>query len=126
MPKSKRAKELIPKTAKECEVTEELATDVVNFYYTKLRKKMEALEDYRIGVPVLGTFTISKAKLKRSIDKLTHILTDKSQVNFDRIKKYTLTQSKLDIQKALLVKIEDDEKERERRKKDMEQQSTDT
>ena len=50
MLKSKRAKSLIPKSAKDCGVSEELTTDVVNFYYTRLRKEMESLNSHRIGV----------------------------------------------------------------------------
>ena len=105
MPKSKKAKELIPKTAKECNVSDELATDVVNFYYTKLRKKMESLEEHRIGVPILGTFSISKVKLKKSIGHLTNILKDDTQVNFSKIRKYKISKSQLDMQQALLSSI---------------------
>jgi len=121
MLKGKRAKKLIPKTAKQCSVSEELATDVVNFYYTKLRKKMEALQDHRIGVPVLGTFSISKPKLKNSIKKLTYLLIEgNTQVNFDKIRKYKLSKSQLELQQSLLEIIEKDEHERNQRKKDLE------
>tara|TARA_R110000772_G_scaffold265784_1_gene387510 strand:+ start:3471 stop:3866 length:396 start_codon:yes stop_codon:yes gene_type:complete len=119
MLKSKKAKSLLPKTAKECKVSEELATDVVDFYYTKLRKKIESLQDFRIGVPILGTFTVSKHKIKRSVDKLTKILTDGSPESFERIKKYKLTEEMRDMQQLLLNKIEKDEQEKDCRKKDM-------
>ena len=121
MLKSKRAKELLPKTAKECEVSEELATDVVSFYYTKLRKQMESLDEPRIGVPILGTFVVSKPKLKRSVDKLTRILSDDSPESFKKIKKYKLTEGMRDMQQSLLSKIEDDEQERRQIKRDLEE-----
>lgn len=121
MLKSKKAKTLIPKTAEECKVSEELATDVVNFYYTKLRKKMESLEEPRIGIPILGTFIISKPKLVRSISKLTRILSDDSPESFKKIKKYKLTEGMRDMQQNLLDKIEKDEQERERLKRDLEE-----
>jgi len=124
MLKSKRAKELIPKTAKQCDVSEELATDVVNFYYMKLRKKMEALEDYRIGVPILGTFAVSKPKLKKSIARLTTIQEVKTQVNFDKIKRYKLSEGQLELQQTLLDKIEKDEQERKQLKDNLEKSSS--
>lgn len=119
MLKSKKAKSLLPKTAKECKVSEEFATDVVDFYYTRLRKKIESLQEFRIGVPILGTFTVSKNKIKKSVDKLTKILTDGSPESFERIKKYKLTEEMRDMQQLLLNKIEKDEQEKKCRKKDM-------
>lgn len=113
MLKSKRAKSLIPKSAKDCDVSEELTTDVVNFYYTRLRKEMESLKSDRIGVPILGTFVISKPKLKRSLKKLTTILTDGTPESFQKIKKYKLTEGMRDIQQDLMDKIIKDEQERE-------------
>jgi hypothetical protein len=121
MLKSKRAKQLLPKTAEECKVSDELATDVVNFYYTKLRKQIESLKSARIGVPVLGTFIVSKPKLKKSIDKLTRILSDDSPESFKKIKKYKLTEGMRDMQQSLLNKIEKDEQERKQLKRDLEE-----
>jgi len=121
MLKSKKAKELLPKTAEQCKVSEELATDVVSFYYTKLRKQLESLEESRIGVPVLGTFVVSKTKLKRSVDKLTGILSDDSPESFKKIKKYKLTEGMRDMQQSLLDKIESDEQKREQLKRDLEE-----
>lgn len=113
MLKSKRAKSLIPKSAKDCDVSEELTTDVVNFYYTRLRKEMESLKSDRIGVPILGTFIVSKPKLKKSLEKLTTILTDGTPESFQKIKKYKLTEGMRDIQQDLMDKIIKDEQERE-------------
>ena len=100
MLKSKKAKSLIPKTAEECKVSEELTTDVVNFYYTKLRKKMEALEDPYIGVPSLGIFKVSKRKLKHSINKLTEIIKSDSQESFKMIKRFKISEALRDKQRT--------------------------
>ena len=121
MLKSKKAKSLVPKTAKDCNVSEELAMDVVNFYYTKLRKKMEALEDPYIGVPSLGIFKISKRKLQHSINKLTAIIKSDTQESFKMIKRFKISESLRDKQIVLLDKIEADEKERRKRKQDLEE-----
>jgi len=121
MLKSKKAKDLIPKTAEELEMSEELVTDVVNFYYTELRKKIENLEDIRIGVPNIGTFTARKKSLEKSVATLTRILTDGTEESFKKIRKYKLTEDVRDLQLALFKKIEKDEQERKQAKLDLEE-----
>jgi hypothetical protein len=122
MLKSKRAKDLIPKTAEELDKDVELVSDVIGFYYRELRQKMESLEHYRISVPILGTFTLSKKKLERSIKKIEEILADNTPENFARLKKYKITEELRDKQKALLDKIKKDDDEFEQRKKDLAEQ----
>ena len=126
MLKSKRAKSLIPKSATDCNVSEELTTDIVNFYYTRLRKEMESLNSHRIGVPILGTFVVSKPKLKRSLEKLTTILTDGTPESFQKIKKYKLTEGMRDMQQDLMDKMIKDEQEREYLKANVGKPKTDT
>ena len=122
MSKQRRAKKLIPKTAKDCNVSEELVGDVVDFYYTELRKKMEALEDVSIGVPALGTFTVSKPKLKKSIEKITEMLSSDRPESFKLLKRYNLSTEIRDKQQSLLDKLETERNERDRRKEDLEKQ----
>ena len=125
MSKTKRAKELISKTAKKCKVSEELTGDVVNFYYTELRKKMEKLEDVTIGIPSLGTFSISKPKLKKSIKKITEMLISDKPESFKLLKRFNLSTEIRDKQQVLLNKLEKKENERTelkaRYKRDMEE-----
>ena len=47
MSKANKAKKLIPKTAKDCKISEEMTEDIINFYYSELRKKMESLDKIR-------------------------------------------------------------------------------
>jgi len=119
MSKTKRAKELIPKTAKDCNVSEELVGDVVNFYYTELRKKMEALEDVSISVPALGTFIVSKPKLRKSIDKITEMLSSDKPESFKLLKRYNLSTEIRDKQQLLFDKLETEKNERDQRKKNI-------
>ena len=119
MSKQKKAKELIPKTAKDCNVSEELVGDVVDFYYTELRKKMEALEDVSVGVPALGTFIVSKPKLKKSIKKITEMLSSDRPESFKLLKRYNLSTEIRDKQQRLFNKLEKEQDERDRRKKNM-------
>ena len=119
MSKTKRAKELIPKTAEDCNISEELVGDVVNFYYTELRKKMEGLEDVSIGVPSLGTFSISRPKLKKSISKITEMLSSDRPESFKLLKRFNLTSEVRDKQQALYDKLETKIYERNKRKEDL-------
>ena len=66
MSKANKAKKLIPKTAKDCKISEEMTEDIINFYYSELRKKMESLDHSSIGIPVLGTFKVSKPNVKEA------------------------------------------------------------
>lgn len=109
MSKAKRAKTLIPKTASQCKLDEELVEDVIDFYYNRLRKKLESLEEHRIGVPVLGTFIARKSKLQRSVEYLTKLLTENKPEDFKKIERYNLDIKLRDKQQALLDKIESDE-----------------
>jgi len=55
----KKAKLLIPNLSKKINTSEEKINDVVNFYYSELRKKIESLEVDRIRIPRLGVFYVS-------------------------------------------------------------------
>ena len=119
MPKPKRAKELIPKTAMQCKVEGELVGDVVNHYYTNLRKKLESLEDPIVGVPVLGTFKARRSKLDKSVKFLTDLLSGKRPESFDKIEKYNLDIKLRDKQQSLIDKIDEIENEKLQRKNDL-------
>jgi hypothetical protein len=80
-----KAKTLIPKTAEKLELSEELVADVVDFYYTELRKRMEGLQNNRLYVPKIGTFYISEKKIKESVDTLNHIVSTSEPASFKEI-----------------------------------------
>ena len=110
MPKPTKAKSLIPKTAKNCGQEEEVVRDVVDFFYGKLRKKLESLEEPLISIPVLGTFKARSSKLKRSINTLTILLESDKPESFAKIEKYNLDTNLRDKQQRLLYKVEQNEK----------------
>ena len=51
---------------------------------------------------------VSKPKLKRSLEKLTTILTDGTPESFEKIKKYKITEGMRDSQQGLMDKITKD------------------
>ncbi|NIP30426.1 MAG: hypothetical protein GTN59_07650 [Candidatus Dadabacteria bacterium] len=80
-----KSNSLISETAKNLNLPEELVIDVVNYYYSELRNKMENLEYNRIYVPKIGTFYISEKKIKESIETLIHIIETKKPETFKEI-----------------------------------------
>jgi len=101
-----KAKSLIPKTAKELGIDENLVRDVVDHYYTALRKNMSSLEQSRIRVPELGVFYVSKKKLEISIIKIKSILKAEGEdINFKRLGRIKSFENILEKQVNLLNKI---------------------
>lgn len=120
---STKANKLVPKTAAKLNKSEDLVQDVVNFYYTAVRKCLESLEEPYIRIPSLGTFNVSKRKLGQSIEKLESMLEAKDKETFEKIKKYNITKEMCEKQKRLYNKITELTNERDQRKKDLEAQS---
>lgn len=114
-----RAKKLIPKTAKKLDLPEELVSDVVDFYYTHLRKEIEQLRVTRIKVPVLGTFYFSKKKLEESIETLTHLTTTKKPTDFKEMTVYNSRLEKIEAQKKMIELINKEKAEYDERKKNL-------
>lgn len=114
-----KAKKLIPKTAKKLDVPEEKVSDVVDFYYTELRKEIEQLKVTRIRVPVLGTFYFSRKKLEESIDTLTHLTSKKKPEDFKQITIHNSRLKMIDAQKNMVDLINKEQAEYDKRKKSM-------
>lgn len=121
-----KAKKLIPKTSEDLELSEELVSDVVGFYYTELRKKMESLSDSRIRVPVLGVFYASSKKLQKSIDTLTHIIETEQPKDFRGITVRNDMMKRLKDQKKLLRKIIVEKADYDERRKNLESSKGDS
>ena len=97
--KPTKAKELIKKTASELNVPEFLVQDVVDFYYTLVRRKLESLQYPTLYLHKIGTIRLSRVKLKNSITRLEKLLTSNNQEDFKKVIKYNLTKEMLVIQK---------------------------
>jgi nucleoid DNA-binding protein len=65
----KKHKDFKEGIADEVGVHPRVVDDFISFYYSKLRKKLSALEYPRINVDGLGTFYLRKTKLENSIKK---------------------------------------------------------
>jgi len=96
--KPTKSKKLISQTAKELGVSEILVQDVVDFYYTTVRKKMESLNYPTLYLHHIGTLRLSRKKLQNSIDGLSRLLNSNEQDDFKKVVKYNLTREMLEQQ----------------------------
>jgi hypothetical protein len=119
MSKATRAKSLIPKTAEELGKDPILVQDVVDFYYTNLRKMMHSFDYHRINVPFLGTFEIRKSRLEKLIRISDWVIKNEPADNFQKIKKHKQFEERIELGEKLLIKINEDEQKRAERYMDL-------
>ena len=97
-----KSKELIAKTAKDLNLSEDLITDVINFYYDIVSKKIENLNSPTIFLHGLGTLRISRKKLKRDIDGLNKLLNSSDKEDFKKVIKFNLSKTLLELKENSL------------------------
>lgn len=114
-----RAKTLVNKTAEDLNVSPELVNDIVDFYYSELRSKMESLNHSRIRVSELGVFYMSEKKLETSINTLIHIIETAEPTTFKQIGVVNTKQNLLEQQQEALERVIKEREEYEL-KKDLE------
>ena len=70
MLRPKKAKEFIPKIAAEMSISEDVITDVINYYWREVRKNLSSLTCSRIHVTNLGDFVTKYWKVTDKLDML--------------------------------------------------------
>lgn len=93
--KPTKGRTLIKKTADDLGVSESLTQDVVDFYYSTVRKKIEGMKHTTIFLHGLGTLRLSRVKLKRDITGLKKLLSSNEQEDFKKVIRYKFTQEQL-------------------------------
>lgn len=122
-----KAKTLIKETAKDAGVSEILVQDIVDFYYSTVRKKIESLQYPTLFLHSLGTLRLSRRKLQYRITSLRKDLTSNDQESFRKVVKFNLTQEELDLKiKALELCDEYYKPIYEKRAKNLESKGSDT
>ena len=125
--KPTRSKDLIKKTADELNLPLELVSDVVDFYYSVVIKKIESLKEPTIFLHGLGTLRISRKKLESNIKNLEKILDSNDQEDFKKIIKYNFSKTMLEEKKQSLEICNNYYKRvYEKRYKNLEKQRSDT
>ena len=65
----KKAKEFIKLTAEKAEVSEKLASSLINFYWNRVRNDINDVKHYNLSIENLGTFKLKHWKIDDIIDK---------------------------------------------------------
>lgn len=65
----KKAKEFIKLAAEKAEVSEKLASSLINFYWNRIRNNINDVKHYNLSIENLGTFKLKHWKIDEVIDK---------------------------------------------------------
>ena len=65
----KKAKEFIKLAAEKAEVSEKLASSLINFYWNRVRNNINDVKHYNLSIENLGTFKLIHWKIDEVIDK---------------------------------------------------------
>jgi hypothetical protein len=90
----------------------ELVEDIINFYWSHVRKAMTNKEFYNLNLKGLGSFVINEKKLNHTLAKKYHFLDSLNKKQYNSFGKYASVQAELDKLKKVKDQIV---KEKDRR-----------
>lgn len=100
--RAKNYKIFIKEVANKLNVSEELVSDLVLFYYNKLRENLSELTHPKINVTGLGTFNMIKNKVETSIAKKKNYDKSLEKETYDGYEKHLSVKEQLGkLEKAL-------------------------
>lgn len=70
MLKPKKAKDFIPVVANELNLQQFIVEDIINYYWSEVRKNLSGLKHQRVHISNLGDFTIKHWKIDEKINML--------------------------------------------------------
>jgi len=98
----KKYRDFYPDIAKECNAHPELVSDLISFYYDKVRKALSNLESSKIYLPNLGTFSLRRNRLEKSIKRNKDILGNIQKNTYKGYGKHIPVKEKIEtLEKAL-------------------------
>lgn len=109
----KKYKEITSKLVKENNWNEELVSDAITFFYSRVRKALSSLEDTSVLIPMLGTFKARRAKVLKIIDDKESLLTKLNPHEFTKYDSYRKNSSDLIKLKALEEKFKKLDKDKD-------------
>jgi hypothetical protein len=80
----------------------ELIEDIINFYWTRVRKAVTNKEYYNLNLKGLGSFVINEKKLNQALAKRHQMLATLNKKNYSSFAKFASMQS--DLEKLQKVK----------------------
>ncbi len=103
----KSYKDFKEELADEVGIHKSVVDDLVTFYFSKVRQSLSNLEDNRVYVEGLGTFSIRKARLEKAIVKNKSFLGNLEKHTYKGYSKSIDTQKKITKLQNMLNKVED-------------------
>jgi fructose-specific phosphotransferase system component IIB len=110
----KKSSSLYKDVAESLNYSESLVEDIIEFYYTELRKTLSNLTHPRINVEGLGHFVAKTGLVRKSIPKYTNILKNHDTSTYGAYFNKKMIETKLELliqleHKILLQEIKKDE-----------------
>ena len=102
----KKYKDFYDDIAKECNAHSDLVNDLVSFFYGKVRNSLSNLENSKLYLPNLGTFSIRKNRLIKKIKRHKDMLGNLEKMTYKGYQKHVPIKEKIEIMENLLNKIE--------------------
>ena len=93
--------------AKDVGVNPSVVEDLISFYFSKVRESLSNIDDIRIYVEKLGTFSVRKARLEKAIIKNKSYLGNLHKHTYNGYQKTIDTKEKIKKFEEVLEKIED-------------------
>jgi nucleoid DNA-binding protein len=104
--------------AEEVGVNQSVVDDLISFYFSKVRQSLSEIQDTRIYVESLGTFSIRKARLEKAITKNKSYLGNLEKHTYNGYEKTLQTKKKIKKFEGILEKIEESIERKKEFKKD--------
>ena len=89
----------------EFDVSKELIDDLIHFYYSEVRSALSEFKDININIENLGSFSLKKNKLEKSVIKHRNIINKLERDCETSSKKYQAIVEKLNMQSKTLNKL---------------------
>ena len=100
--------------ANEVEVHENVVDDFISFYYGNVRQALSSLEHNKVFVDGLGTFTLRKTRIEKSIVKNKSYLGNLKKNTYKGYDKSISVKNKIEkLEKALDIIVESIDKRKE-------------
>tara|TARA_R100000541_G_scaffold59241_2_gene72462 strand:- start:5427 stop:5804 length:378 start_codon:yes stop_codon:yes gene_type:complete len=98
--------------AEECEVHENLVSELVRFFYSEIRSNLENLKNTRILLPNLGTFIIRKNRLEKSIKRHKDMLGNMEKTTYTGYGNHLPVKNKLILMESAKVRVDKELKQK--------------
>jgi nucleoid DNA-binding protein len=102
----KSFKDFFKGVAKDCEVHEDLVSELIRFFYSEVRTSLEDLEYTRIQLPNLGTFILRKGRLDRAIKRHKDMLGNIEKTTYVGYGNHLPIKDKLDKMENALGRVQ--------------------